>query len=160
MKIEHVVMADLPAILDIERAGFSPAEAGSKAAFVNRIENIPDTFLVAKEEEQVVGFIVGPVTSIPAIDDKYYEHVAPNLPVGDYLCVLSLAVAPEFQRKGIGSQLLSAFVNVARNYHCQQIILDSLAKNIPFYEANGFNKAGISLSNHADETWFNMVKNV
>lgn len=160
MKIEHVTIADLPAILEIEQAGFNPAEAGSKAAFINRIANIPDTFLVAKEKAQVVGFIVGPVTATPIIDDKYYQHVEPNLPTGDYLLVLSIAVAPIFRGQGIGSQLLGAFIGLARNHHCQSIILDSLAKNVPFYEANGFSKAGISPSSHANETWYNMIKTV
>lgn len=160
MQIEHATQADLPAIIAIERAGFNPAEAGSPAAFKNRLQNIPETFLVAKDGNQVVGFIVGPVAATGEISDQLYEQVIPNPPRGNYLLVLSIAVAPAFRGQGVGSQLLTAFAKLARQYHCQAISLDSLANNVPFYEKNGFQQVGVSSSEHANETWFNLQKSV
>lgn len=158
MKIDHVNKRDLLAVHQIELAGFTPAEAGSQTAFAQRIQTIPDTFLVARMNNQIVGFIVGIVADTATLDDAYYEHVNPNPPTGNYLLVLSIAVAPAWQHKGVGSSLLTAFAKLAQDYQCQGIALDSLAKNVPFYERNGFATAGISPSSHAGETWYNMVR--
>lgn len=93
IKISNVQQADLPAVVAIERAGFSPAEAGTPAAFQDRLNKLPDTFLVAKDGDRVVGFIVGPAVDTRVIDDQMYETAPPNLPTGGYQLVLSLAVA-------------------------------------------------------------------
>lgn len=158
IKITNVTMADLPAVLTIERAGFSPAEAGTPVAFRDRITKISDTFLVARDGNQVVGFIVGPVTQDKFVTDEMYRRTPKNLPTGGHQLVLSIAVAPEYRRQGVGSRLLSALEKLARNQRRSTISLDSLAENFPFYLVNGFKKAGISDSNHAGETWYHLVK--
>ena len=158
--VTKVTMADLPAIVAIERAGFSPAEAGTLTAFRDRITKLSDTFLVARDGDQVVGFIVGPATSDKFVTDKMYEQTPRNLPSGGHQLVLSLAVAPAYRGHGVGSQLLAALEKVARNSKRSTISLDSLAKNIPFYTANGFIKNGVSDSSHAGETWYHLVKDL
>ena len=47
MQITPVKVTDLPQIMTIERAGFSDAEAGSQAAYQERIQKLGSTFLVA-----------------------------------------------------------------------------------------------------------------
>jgi ribosomal protein S18 acetylase RimI-like enzyme len=160
IKISNVHQADLPAVVAIERAGFSPAEAGTPAAFQDRLNKLPDTFLVAKDGDRVVGFIVGPAVNTRVIDDQMYETAPTNLPTGGYQLVLSLATAPAYRGKGVGSKLLSALAQVARASKREAIVLDSLAKNVSFYEHNGFHQAGVSPSSHADETWLTMVKDL
>lgn len=158
MKITNAELADLSAIVAIEQACFSPAEAGSAAAFRERITKLQSTFLVAKEGNQIVGFIVGPASPAEFVEDWMYEKTPNNLASGGHQLVLSLAVAPQWRHRGIGGQLLAALAAVARQAHRETISLDSLAKNVPFYEQNGFTKVGISASSHAGETWFNLVK--
>lgn len=160
IKISNVQQADLPAVVAIEWAGFSPAVAGTPSAFQDRLNKLPDTFLVAKDGDQVVGFIVGPAVNTQVIDDQMYETAPTNLPTGGYQLVLSLAVAPAYRRKDVGSKLLDALARQARASKLQAIVLDSLAKNVPFYEHNGFYQAGVSPSSHADETWLTMVKDL
>lgn len=47
MQITQASLTDLEQIVAIERAGFTPEEAGSRQAFIDRINHFPETFLVA-----------------------------------------------------------------------------------------------------------------
>ncbi|MGY5340446.1 acetyltransferase [Levilactobacillus spicheri] len=73
MQITDAMAADLPAILRIERLGFSPEEAGSADQYRDRLEKLTGTFLVAKVAGQVVGFVVGPATTAAYVADWMYE---------------------------------------------------------------------------------------
>lgn len=158
VQIEHVQPSDLNAVVRIERLGFSPAEAGTPAAFKDRIAKINDTFLVARINNQVVGFIVDPAVHEPFVTDEMYTNTPINLPHGGHQLVLSIAIDPAYRGNGIGSQLLAALEEVARAAGRATISLDSLSKNVPFYEHNGFRKVNVSASGHANETWYNLVK--
>ena len=60
MKFDQARAEDLDRIIEIERAGFSEAEAGSPAQYKERIQKFTGSFLVARNlEEEVVGFITG-----------------------------------------------------------------------------------------------------
>ena len=158
IKITRVTMDDLPAVVQIERAGFSPAEAGSPAAFKERISKLAATFLVARDGDRVVGFIVGPAVNAKFVADEMYTQTPTNLVTGGHQLVLSIAVAPAYRGQGVGSQLLTALEREARAAGRQTMSLDSLAKNVPFYTYNGFVKVGVAASSHAGETWYNLVK--
>ncbi len=55
-----------------------------------------------------------------------------------------LLVLPEFQRRGIGRQLMKRLMNRYRGFH--QHILIAEAKAVPFYRKCGFNRAGKTTS--------------
>lgn len=115
MKIESVTPSDLDQIVAIEQAGFTPEEAGTPAAFKVRIDNLADSFLVARDDQGTVqGFIVGPVDASPYVLDDMYATSKPNQPTGGNQLVLSLAVAPSAQHQHLGSQLLAALEDVAK----------------------------------------------
>lgn len=158
VKIEHVTPADLDAVVRIEQLGFTPEEAGTPAAYRERIKKLADTFLVAKVDGKVVGFIVGPAVTEQYVTDDMYVHTPDNLPTGGNQLVLSIATDPEYRGHGIGSQLLTALAKEAKAAGRQSVSLDSLAKNVPFYEHNGYHKTRVSDSSHADETWYSLVK--
>lgn len=158
MQITQATPADLPAILAIEQAGFSPEEAGSPAAYRQRLAQFPETFLIAKDQATVLGFICGPIVDEPLVADWMYDDAPVNRRTGGHQMVLTVAVAPSAQGRGVGSQLLVALEQVALAHHCTSIALTCLADRIPFYEKNGFHKQGVSASQHADETWYDLVK--
>lgn len=151
---------DWEAIMKIENQGFSPAEAASRAAMKERIENIPETFIVAAKQEEILGYIVGPTFSQRYLADELYQHTLSNNKSDAYQTVLSLAVTRPYRRHKIGTQLLTQLAQVARSQKRQAITLTCLATLIPFYEANGYINEGLSASQHADEKWYNMVKNL
>lgn len=158
MEITNVTMADLPAILRIERLGFTAEEAGTEAQYRDRIQKLAATFLVAKMDNQVVGFVVGPATEEEYVEDWMYENTPENLQEGGHQIIFTIAVDPEYRGHSIGSKLLDAIDKNARQAKRESISLTSLDRNVPFYEKNGFENMGVADSEHADETWYNLVK--
>lgn len=79
MQITQASLTDLEQIVAIERAGFTPEEAGSRQAFIDRINHFPETFLVAKVGDTVLGFICGPALVGDVIEDWMYEPGFPPL---------------------------------------------------------------------------------
>jgi len=160
LQITPVTTADLPAILAIENAGFSAAEAGTPAAYAARIAAFPETFLVARDGTQVLGFICGPIVRDTLVADWMYDQAPTNLSTGGHQMILTVAVAPTAQGLGVGSRLLTALATVAAAHHCESLALTCLADRIPFYEKNGYHQAGVSTSAHANETWYNLVRDL
>lgn len=158
MQITQASLTDLEQIVAIERAGFTPEEAGSRQAFIDRINHFPETFLVAKVRDTVLGFICGPALVGDVIEDWMYEPGVKSASHPSSVMVLSLAVAPANRSQGIGSQLLTALSKVATNLGCRQLTLTCLVDRIPFYERNGNQNHGVATSTHANEVWYNMIK--
>lgn len=148
----------LDAIMTIENQGFTPDEAATKTSMAERIQRISDTFIVATENQHVLGYIVGPASDQRYLGDALYDHLDANKPTDRYQTVLSLAVAKNARGQGLGSELLTELANVAHTQHREAITLTCLSKLVPFYERNGYVNEGVSASTHANETWYNMVK--
>lgn len=150
-------LADLDAIMAIENAGFTPDEAATQAAMQARILQYPDTFIVATEADQLLGYIVGPAIDERYLQDDLFVDAQPNPTAARFQSVLSLAVAPAAQRRGLGSQLLAQLETVASAQHREAITLTCLKRLVPFYEGNGYVNEGKSASSHAGEVWYNLV---
>lgn len=162
MKMELTIRrprsADLSRIMAIEKAGFTPDEAATDLAMAERIKEIPDTFLVAETSTgEIAGYVVGPVIPQATLTDDLFEETQPNPAHGGYIAVLSLAVAPEYRRQGIGGFLLDALAAVAVEQGREGITLTCLAELIPFYEKHGYENRGVSASQHAGEVWYDMI---
>lgn len=160
MEITAVRFTEIEQVMAIELAGFSAAEAGTRTQYLERIAQFTDTFLVARAGEKVIGFICGPAVAEKELADWMYERAPKNLPVGGNQMILTIAVAPQWQKKHVGSQLLLALEEVARQKERQQIILTCLASRISFYKRNGYYNAGVSASQHAGERWYTMKKDL
>lgn len=158
MEITPVKMTDLPQIMAIEKAGFSEAEAGSEAAYRERIEKLGETFLVARDDAVVLGFIVGPAVGARYIQDEMFVTTPTNLPRGGHQLVFTLAVSPLARHQQIGSQLLTALAENAQAHGRTSMSLTCLERLVPFYEQNGFVNQGVAESTHAGETWYNLEK--
>lgn len=157
MEIRNAQAPDLQQIMAIEATGFTPDEAASELAMAERIEKISDSFLVAEVDQEILGYVVGPVISERFIQDDLFEKCLANPQAGGYQSILSLAVAPLAQQKGVAGNLLVALAENARNHQRQGITLTCLGELIPFYEKYGFKNEGISDSQHAGEVWYNLV---
>lgn len=143
--------------MTIENVGFTPDEAATNAAMQARIAQYPDTFIVAVEQNQVLGYIVGPAIDQRYLADELFDHAQPNPVSARYQSVLSLAVSPAAQHRGLGSQLLTVLKKVATVQQRSGITLTCLKRLVPFYEANGYVNEGVSESSHAEEVWYNLV---
>ncbi|MFP7477964.1 GNAT family N-acetyltransferase [Terribacillus saccharophilus] len=146
-------------LMYIENSGFTPDEAATEEAMLNRITVIPDSFIVAKDEQaKIIGYVVGPVINHRYITDNLFEHSLPNPLRGGFQSILSIAVHPEYRGKGVASQLLCELERVCKRNKRDGITLTCLDYLVPFYETNGYRNEGKSDSEHAGEVWFNLVK--
>lgn len=160
MKITKACQADFEQIINIENTCFPPNEAASPEAMRKRIEIIPDTFLVASENGEVLGYIVGPVTNSRYIDDELFEKVIPNRIGLPTQTILSLAVAPKAQGKGVATALLNELAKVSKAQGREVISLTCLENLKPYYKVHGYVDEGIAESVHGGEVWYNMTFNL
>ncbi|MDY0942237.1 MULTISPECIES: GNAT family N-acetyltransferase [Priestia] len=158
MIIRQVQENDLKQLITLENKGFTPEEAASKDAFITRIKTIPDTFIVVEENEEMIGYVNGPVISAPFITDDLFEKTISNPETGGHQSILGIVVNPQHHHKGIASMLLGAFEKQARDKQRLTVTLTCKEELIPFYEKNGYVNQGAAESQHAGVQWFNMSK--
>ena len=72
MLIRNVQPSVLSPLLEIENIAFTPAEAATKETFINRMETIPDTFIIMEENGVVTGYVNGSVISKAFITDGLF----------------------------------------------------------------------------------------
>ncbi len=157
MLIRQVNPQDLGEIMDIEEVNFSQEEAASLAAMKERIEEIPDTFLVAEIAGRIVAYLVGTVSQERYLNDELFEHVTRNPARSGFIQIQSLSVAPKFAGQGIGTALLAALKDLALAQGRKGIGLTCHGELISYYEMNGFSDEGPSDSKHGGNLWYNMV---
>lgn len=160
MKIRQVSKKDLKQLVALENMGFTPEEAATEEAFLNRIDNIPDTFMIAEENKKMVGYVNGPVIPVPFITDDLFDRTVPNPDHGGYQSILGLVVHPDYQGKGIARSLLCALEQQAKWKGRLTVTLTCRKNLIPFYEKNGYSNHGIANSHHGGIQWFNMTKHL
>ena len=159
MNISTVTPDDLKPILGIEQASFSPELAAGEEQFASRIVAFPDTFLVARNNDDIpVGFVCGPVVRERFIEDWMYEAAERNPAHGGRLMVLSLAVAPQWRGKGVAGMLLDGIERTARSAGRISVALTCLQELIGFYERHGYSNEGVANSTHGNRTWYNMER--
>ncbi len=137
-KIRPVIYNDLKKIFEIELSVFKkdayPFSFLSLLYYLNRA-----TFFIAvdnKNEDEVYGYIVANVSL-----KKRLGHI------------LSFAVKPSSQRKGVGTALLKKLETILKRLNIQEIILEVRLSNIgaiSLYEREGFKRKAISKNYYED----------
>ena len=159
MKIRQARFSDLDRILEIELENFSLEEAIPRSVFEAHLREIQTSFLVAEKEGRVLGYIEGPVVPHRHLQDQSFtEEVEDHSHrSGGYISVTCLSIAKEAQDLGVGKRLLTALKEVAVEQEREGINLTCHDYLILYYEKHGFVNEGISQSNFAGETWYDMV---
>ena len=159
MKIRQARFSDLDRILEIELENFSLEEAIPRSVFEAHLREIQTSFLVAEKEGRILGYIEGPVVPQRHLQDQSFtEEVEDHSHrSGGYISVTCLSIAKEAQALGVGKRLLTALKEVALEQEREGINLTCHDYLIPYYEKHGFVNEGISQSNFAGETWYDMV---
>jgi ribosomal protein S18 acetylase RimI-like enzyme len=158
LHIRNVKLEDLPYLVKIENLCFTKEEAATEEAFKKRIHTIPDSFFVAEESGEIVGLINGPVIHQPFITDELFSDLKTNPSSGGHQSILGVAVAPPFQKRGVASALLAHIEQAAMLHNRETITLTCKKELIGFYEKRGYLNLGVSESEHAGVTWYNMIK--
>ena len=91
--------------------------------FMNLYQRFPETFIVAEENGDVVGYIMCRIeTGIPSFK---------LLGITRKAHVISVAVLPEHQREGIGYALMREAMEAMLNYKAKECYLEVRASNTP-----------------------------
>ena len=159
MKIRQARVSDLDRILEIELENFSLEEAIPRSVFEAHLREIQTSFLVAEKEGRILGYIEGPVVPDRHLQDQSFTEEVEDYShrSGGYISVTCLSIAKEAQALGVGKRLLTALKEVAVEQEREGINLTCHDYLIPYYEKHGFVNEGISQSNFAGETWYDMV---
>ena len=122
--IRTIKNTDFPQITQIEFESFS--DPYPLHFFQYLADSDPSLFLVAVEDESLLGYILG----------ETEQH--PRNTVGH---ILSLAVKHDKRRKGIGHQLIKALIKILKIKGCRKLILEVRVSNYSaklFYQKEGF----------------------
>lgn len=154
-------MDDLDAIVELESSAFHMSEEMTRKDMIGRIENYPDTFLVAQVDGKVVGHVFGPVSKERYIKDELYFKNQPNNAQYHYQTILSLATNQEYRKQGIASALIEELCKIAQSQDRRAITLTCLPKLFHFYEKRGFineGKTSDDIPDPDDVSSYNMVR--
>ena len=122
IKIIQASKSDLAEIEALQTASY-PAEKQQPSHILEEsIRKCADTFLLARDENQLLGYIL----SSPQSDKP------------QCLKVLSLVIESDHQRQGLGTLLLAALKEVAVELEYKAIRLKSPDELLSYFEMNGF----------------------
>ena len=124
--IRQVTLSDLDEILAIEEANPSSEEAFSRQSLEESIRKTADTFLVARDENQLVGYVLGA------------ELAGTHTQTSMSLEIRHLAIHPDHCGQGLGTLLIAALKQVTVELDYQGIFLQSPDELLSYFEMNGF----------------------
>jgi len=113
--------------------------------FMDLYERFPETFIVAEEDGEIVGYVMCRIeTGLPDFG---------LLGIAKRGHVISIAVLPEHQRKGIGTALVKEAMAGMRVYKAKECYLEVRISNTPgvkLYEKLGFEASRVVQNYYAD----------
>lgn len=124
MKIEKMTLSHLDNVYIIETECFS--HPWSRQSLENELNNETSLFLVAKEENEVIGYIGMSIV----IDEGY---------------IFNVAVRESYRNKGVATALINELVTYGKKNNFCFITLEVRESNLPaisLYSKFGFIKAG------------------
>ncbi|WP_341349465.1 GNAT family N-acetyltransferase [Ruminococcus flavefaciens] len=113
--IRHANINDLDAVTELESRCFPVSEAADRRAFELRLRNYPECFWVTEKDRQIICMINGMTTDRIDLCDEMYEGTESYAPDGKWLMLFGVAVIPEYQHKGLASQLMEYVIEETKN---------------------------------------------
>ena len=152
--IRNTTVQDAKGMYDVETACFSESEAATLEAIKERLELFPEICFVSEENNEIVGFINGAISTFDTISDEFFEEMKRD--DGENVLIFSLAVHPEHQRKGYGRKLLDQLIKQSKSLNKSKIVLTCKAHKVDYYASFGFENDGIADSTHGGSKWYSM----
>ena len=142
--IRQANLSDLEEMLAIEEANPSLEEALSRQSLEESIRKTAGTFLVARDENQLVGYVLGEAQSLYP---KWIE-------------IKSLTIHPDHRGQGLGTLLLAALKQVTVELDYQGILLQSPDELLSYFEMNGFVEEEVTDSHYGSGSeWYLIWEN-
>lgn len=142
IKIIQASKSDLAEIEAIQTSSYPAEKHLTSHILEESIRKSADTFLLARDENQLLGYILG----------------SPQSDNSQCLKIHSLVIESDHQRQGLGTLLLAALKEVAVELDYKGIRLESPDELLSYFEMNGFIDEETSLyetSQSFSMIWFN-----
>lgn len=143
---------------DIEQTCFPPNEACSRERMKERVQHVPELFLVAvdKAAGRIAGFINGLATNEEVFRDDFFLDTGLNNLDGKNIMILGLNVLPQYRRQGLARRIVEEYARRERERGRRRLVLTCLESKVAMYEKMGFNDLGIADSEWGGEAWHEM----
>ena len=156
MNIRNATMADLDEVTRVESECFPAAEAASREELEQRLNAYPQHFWLLEDEGKLVAFVDGMTTDCDKLTDEMFADASLHNPNGAWQMIFGLNTMPEYRNRGIGGQLIEAFIKLAREEKRKGVILTCKEEKIHYYAKFGFVNEGESESDHGGAKWYQM----
>lgn len=156
MKLRTASITDIEKIYQLEQMCFPKEQAASRQALIDRLNIFPNHFLVIEEDNQIIAMINGMVCNQEELTDNLYVISSLHDEKGAWQMVFGLDTHPLYRKQGLASQLLTEFIQQAKEQKRKGVILTCVAQMVGFYERFGFVNKGVSVSTHGAVEWYLM----
>ena len=156
ISIREVSISDLDRCYEIESTAYAGDEAASREKIENRINVYPEGFLVLEINGKVAGLINSGATDNVQLSDEDFKELVGHDPKGKKIVVMSVAVHPQFQKRGLAGKLIMVFIDKMKTMGKSEIHLICQTGLIDIYSRYGFEYLGVSDSEHGGLDWHEM----
>ena len=143
--IRQATLSDLEEMLAIEEATLSLEEALSRQSLEESIRKSAGTFLVARDENQLVGYVLGALVS------RSYTQTSGNLEIK------RVAIHPDHRGQGLGTLLLATLKQVAVEEGVKCLRLTCPDDFLSYFEMNGFVEEEVPEALYASSSEWNLI---
>lgn len=143
--IRQATLSDLDEMLAIEEANFSSEEAVSRQSLEESIRKSAGTFLVARDENQLVGYVLGALVS------ETHTQALLNLEIR------CLAIHPDHRGQGLGTLLLASLKQAAVEGGVKCLRLTCPDNFLSYFEMNGFVEEEVPEALYASSSEWNLI---
>ena len=148
---------DIEETIEIEQICFPPNEACSPKSMRERIAAAPELFLIAEEDGIIAGFLNGISTEEKVFRDEFFTDASLHDRAGTNVMLLGLDVRPEFRRRGLATEIVRRYADMAAKTGRKQLVLTCLEDKVCMYRKMGFLDRGMANSTWGGEAWHEMV---
>ena len=143
---------------EIEQIVFPPNEAVLPDDVKEQAAVAPELFLVAvdKSTGKIAGFLNGIATNETEFRDEFFTDKSLHEPDGSNVMLLGLDVVPEYQRHGLGTEIMRQYCLREKARGRKRIVLTCLPRLVAMYTKMGFTDLGMSSSTWGGESWHEM----
>ena len=154
--IREASIIDLNRCYEIESTAYAGDEAASREKIRTRIEVYPEGCLVLEFEGEIAGLVNSGATDNVQLSDEAFKELVGHDPNGKKIVIMSVAVHPDFQRKGLAGKLIIEFIAKMKAMAKSEIFLICQTGLVDMYASYGFEYIGVSDSEHGGLDWHEM----
>mmetsp|Transcript_11533 Transcript_11533/g.32713 ORF Transcript_11533/g.32713 Transcript_11533/m.32713 type:complete len:193 (-) Transcript_11533:334-912(-) len=154
---------DLPAIVEMEQTAFPPDEADSPEKMKYRMKHAPHLCMVA--EKVATGGLIGMISATATTKKRIDKEVmGTHEAAGRTVCIHSVVVVKEEQRKGVATGMLKSFIQWLQRQgpldRFKKIQLLCKEAKLSLYEKLDFRVMGVSPISLGKDQWLEMEFNM